>query len=112
ARPAHPWPHSGRSGEGRCDRYYTRRRGGKTCQMLRDQFLGFSETVEFNILVAADSVWGVGNPHRQGVIAVVELCQHLRDRVAIPRDQLQLLTAHFRIAKEVPARTTPRLHAA
>src|SRR5438270_357459 len=84
ARIARPWPGRGPSGDGWRDRYGALRRGCITRQMLRDQFLGFGETVQFNLLIAADSVRGIGNHDRQGVIAVVEMRQHLRARLSLP----------------------------
>src|SRR5262249_49043078 len=69
------------------------RRCGKTCQMLGDQLLGFSEVPQFNILVSPDRIWSVGDNHGQGMVTVVEVRQYLCDGLAIPGDELALRTA-------------------
>ena len=91
-------PHSARR-----SKLPTLRRCRKTRQMLGDQFLGFSETPQFNVLVAADRLRSIGNDHGQGMVTVVEVRQHLRDGLAIPGDELALRTAHLGVAKEDPS---------
>src|SRR5215813_11190641 len=88
------------------------RRCCKTCQMLGDQLLGFSETPQFNSLVSSDRVRGVGDDYGQGMVTVVEVRQHLRDSLAIPGDELALRTAHLGITKGIPAVATQRLKTA
>src|SRR5262245_40150645 len=90
----------------------TLRRGGKTCQMLGDQLLGFSETPQFNMLVSSDRVRSVGDNHGQGMVTVVEMRQYLRDSLAIPGDELALRTTHLGITKGIPAMATQRLKTA
>src|SRR5882724_5036533 len=87
-------------------RYLTLRRGCQARQMLGYQLLGFGQAPQFNFLIAADGLGSIHNHHRQGMIAVVEVRQHLSDGLAIPGDQLALRPAHFGITKEVPAATT------
>src|SRR4030095_11747945 len=94
-------PHSARR-----SKLPTLRRWRKTCQMLGNQLLSFSQAPQLNLLVPADRIWGVGDDHSQGMVTVVEVRQHLRDGLAIPGDELALCTAHLGIAKEIPAMAT------
>ena len=100
-------PHSARR-----SKLPTLRRSRKTCQMLGNQLLGFREAPQFNILVAADRIRGVGNDHGQGMVTVVEVRQHLRDGLTIPGDELALRTAHLGVAKRIPAVATQGLETA
>src|SRR5262249_22706569 len=78
-------------------------RGRKTCQMLGNQFLGFSQAPQFNIFVSPNRIRSVGDDYGQGIVTVVEVRQHLRDGLAIPGDELALRTAHLSMAKRIPA---------
>ena len=80
--------------------------------MLGHQLFGFSEAPQFNVLIAADRIRGVGDDDGQGMVIVVEMRQHLRNGLAIPGDELALRTAHPGVAKEIPAATTQRLETA
>src|SRR5262245_39125150 len=100
-------PHSARR-----SKLSTLRRSGKTCQMLGDQLLGFSETPQFDMLVSPDRVRSIGDDHGQGMVILVKMRQHLRDSLLIPGDKLALRTAHLGIAKRIPAAATQRLETA